>query len=111
MPAPPWPSGRTWCSAGTTSVDLTAALAELRARGLADVLCEGGPTIMTGLIAAGALDELCVTQDPVLAGPGHKVLMAGLPLAEPVRARLVHLLAGEELLFGRYYLPSRGADR
>lgn len=96
---------------GDDSVDLITALDELRARGLAGVLCEGGPTVMTGLIAAGALDELCVTQSPILAGPGHKVLVAGPPLAEAVPADLVHLLAGDGLLFGRYYLPSRGADR
>ncbi len=102
---------------GDDSVDVLVALDELRARGLHDVLCEGGPTIMTGLIAAGALDELCLTQDSIVAGPGHLGLVAGTPLAEPVSARLVHLLAGDRLLLGRYYLlgheylPSRGRHR
>lgn len=96
---------------GDDSVDLLIALDELRARGLGDVLCEGGPTIMTGLMAAGALNELCLTQDSIVAGPGHLGLVAGSPLAAPVPARLVHLLAGDRLLLGRYYLPSGGLDR
>ncbi|MDQ2726280.1 MAG: pyrimidine reductase family protein [Actinomycetota bacterium] len=89
---------------GDDAVDLAVALDELGARGLRHVLCEGGPTTVTGLIAAGALDELCVTQDPIVAGPGHLGLMAGTPLAAPVPARLVHLLASDRLLLGRYYL-------
>jgi riboflavin biosynthesis pyrimidine reductase len=96
---------------GDEAVDLPVALDELRARGLPGVLCEGGPTTMTALIAAGALDELCITVDPIVAGPGHLGLSAGAHLPAPVPARLVHLLMGDRLLFGRYYLPSRGADR
>jgi riboflavin biosynthesis pyrimidine reductase len=96
---------------GDESVDLLVALDELRARGLPEVLCEGGPTTMTALIAAGALDELCLTVNPTVAGPGHLGLTAGSHLPDPVPARLVHLAVGDRLLFGRYYLPSRGADR
>lgn len=100
---------------GDDTVDLIVALDELRARALADVLCEGGPTIMTRLLAVGALDELCLTQAPIVAGPGHIGLVAGAPLVEPVPARLVHLLAGDRMLFGRYTFhpeesPSRGVD-
>ncbi|MDQ6838305.1 MAG: pyrimidine reductase family protein [Actinomycetota bacterium] len=96
---------------GDESVDLTVALDQLRARALTGVLCEGGPTVVTSLLAAGAIDELCLTQAPVLAGPGHLGLVAGAPLADPVRAHLVHLLVGDGLLFNRYHLPSRGVDR
>ena len=47
--------------AGATDVDLAAALDELAGRGLTRVLCEGGPTLLAALVAAGRLDELCLT--------------------------------------------------
>ncbi|MDN5859526.1 MAG: pyrimidine reductase family protein, partial [Pseudonocardia sp.] len=43
-------------------------LAELDRRGLRRVLCEGGPTLFGDLIAAGAVDELCLTVAPLVAG-------------------------------------------
>ncbi|MDQ6783345.1 MAG: pyrimidine reductase family protein [Actinomycetota bacterium] len=96
---------------GQGSVDLRVALEQLRARGLPGVLCEGGPTIITGLLALGAVDELCLTQAPVVAGPDHLRLVAGAPLAGAVHARLIHLLAGDDALFARYQLaPARAAQ-
>lgn len=43
-------------------------LAELDRRGLRRVLCEGGPSLFGDLVAAGAVDELCLTVAPLLAG-------------------------------------------
>jgi 5-amino-6-(5-phosphoribosylamino)uracil reductase len=43
-------------------------LAELARRGLRRVLCEGGPTLFGELVAADAVDELCLTVSPVLVG-------------------------------------------
>jgi riboflavin-specific deaminase-like protein len=43
-------------------------LAELARRGLYRVLCEGGPTLHGELVAADAVDELCLTVAPLLAG-------------------------------------------
>lgn len=45
-----------------------ALLAELARRGLRRVLCEGGPTLFGELLAADAVDELCLTVSPMLAG-------------------------------------------
>jgi riboflavin biosynthesis pyrimidine reductase len=45
-----------------------ALLAELARRGLHRVLCEGGPSLFGDLVAADAVDELCLTLAPVLAG-------------------------------------------
>ena len=45
-----------------------ALLAELARRGLHRVLCEGGPSLFGALIAADAVDELCLTVAPLLAG-------------------------------------------
>ena len=53
---------------GTDEVDLAAALVDLRARGLGHLLCEGGPSLLTDLLAAGLVDELCLTVVPLLVG-------------------------------------------
>jgi riboflavin biosynthesis pyrimidine reductase len=44
----------------------------LHARGLTRLLCEGGPSLLTGLLAAGVVDELCLTTSPQ-AVPGAAV--------------------------------------
>jgi riboflavin biosynthesis pyrimidine reductase len=49
-------------------VDLGSALETLAARGVSHVVCEGGPGLNTSLAAAGAVDELCLTLSPKLAG-------------------------------------------
>src|SRR5690606_15179555 len=56
--------------AGEARVNLAAGLALLRARGLAHILCEGGPHLLGALTAADLVDEMCLTLSPVLAGPG-----------------------------------------
>jgi riboflavin biosynthesis pyrimidine reductase len=40
----------------------------LTERGFASVLCEGGPSLLGDLLAAGVVDELCRTVVPVLVG-------------------------------------------
>ena len=52
---------------GGDRVDLAAALPVLRARGLGRLLCEGGPSLLGDLAAAGLLTELC---PDARAGPG-----------------------------------------
>ncbi len=75
---------------GTGTVDLGAALKALGERGAHHVLCEGGPTLNTGLAAAQLVDELCLTLSPKLAGgAGGSVAggwLRGEPLAGPARS-------------------------
>jgi len=78
--------------AGDDDVDLPAAVRALHERGLRRLLCEGGPTLLTALLAAGLVDELCLTTSPVLLG-GAPGLLAG-SLAAPLDLRLVHLVDG-----------------
>ncbi len=74
--------------AGEGLVDIAAALDQLAATGLSRVLCEGGPSLLAGLAAAGRLDELCLTLSPQLVGgEGTRIthgpgLDVGLTLAE-----------------------------
>ena len=86
--------------AGETDVDLSAALAWLRQRGLARVLCEGGPQLLTALTDARLLDELCLTWSPLLVGGDAARVLGGVPLDVPLR--LEHLLHGDGSLLGRW---------
>jgi riboflavin biosynthesis pyrimidine reductase len=91
--------------AGDTAVDLAAALAVLRDRGLGRVLCEGGPTLLAHLVSDGLTNELCLTISPVLAGPGASRITAQASF--PARQlALVHVLRAEGALFCRYLLTT-----
>jgi riboflavin biosynthesis pyrimidine reductase len=87
--------------AGEAEVDIRRMLAALTERGLTRVLCEGGPSLLGALQAAGAVDELCLTLSPLLAGPGGPRITSGPPVT-PQRMALAHLLTDGELLFTRY---------
>jgi riboflavin biosynthesis pyrimidine reductase len=88
--------------AGDDKVDLVQALAVLAGRGLGRVLCEGGPHLFGDLTAAGLLDELCLSFNPTVAGPGASRITAGPPSA-PRPMKLAHALAGDDsFLFFRY---------
>jgi riboflavin biosynthesis pyrimidine reductase len=89
--------------AGDLAVDLAAALAALAGRGLGRVLCEGGPTLLGQLAAAGLVHELCLTVSPLLAGPGPGRITAGAGFPARQMA-LVHVLRAEGTLFCRYML-------
>jgi riboflavin biosynthesis pyrimidine reductase len=94
---------------GETAIDLAAAVAALAGRGVRELLCEGGPHLLGGLVAADAVDEMCLTIAPLLAGAGADRVAAGT--GSPVRQmRLVQVLAaGDELLL-RYSRSERNGD-
>lgn len=86
---------------GEGEVDLRAAVAELHARGAAQILCEGGPRLLGALIAADLVTELCLTVSPLLAGAGAGRIVAGPP--SPARPmRLLHAITKDDMLFLRY---------
>lgn len=76
-------------------------LAAVRARGLDHVLCEGGPQLFGTLLAADAVDELCLTVAPVLAGAGASRISAG-PVSLLRDMRPAHVLRGGDHLMVRY---------
>ncbi|MFU8850621.1 pyrimidine reductase family protein [Micromonospora sp. SL1-18] len=87
---------------GEERVDLAAGLAELRRRGLGQLLCEGGPQLFGALTAADLVDELCLTVAPLLAGAGPGRITAG-DASAPRRLPLRHVLAAEDgVLLLRY---------
>jgi len=77
-------------------------LGELARRGLHRVLCEGGPSLFGTLIAADAVDELCLTLAPMLAG-GSAGRTAGDPAGTPARPlALAGALQADGVLLLRY---------
>jgi riboflavin biosynthesis pyrimidine reductase len=99
--------------AGQETVDLKAAVGALAERGYRRMLTEGGPYLLGGLVAAGLLDELCLTIGPRLAGPGAGRIVAGAMLSvSPVPLTVAHLLEDDGFLYCRYtrkaHLPGTG---
>jgi riboflavin biosynthesis pyrimidine reductase len=87
------------CAEVVVIEDLPAAVAVLARRG--PILCEGGPSLFAALVAAGLVDELCLTLSPLLAGPGPGRIEAG-PKHPPARLALRGLLEEDGALFHRY---------
>jgi riboflavin-specific deaminase-like protein len=89
--------------------DLPLLMARLREdHGVRSVLCEGGPTLNSFLLAAGLVDELFLTLNPKLSGGAAALtIVAGRWLVEPAELALVSLAEGEGDLFGRWRVRSR----
>lgn len=87
-------------------------LAELGGRGLHDVLCEGGPTLLGTLVAADAVDELRLTLVPVLVGGPAGRIAAGPAAAVPPRGmRLAGHTAADDGTLLLHYLRSDESPR
>jgi riboflavin biosynthesis pyrimidine reductase len=105
-------AGVTVLVCGDDDVDLPQALAQLAARGLERVTCEGGPQLLRSALAAGVVDELDLTIAPALVGAGAR-LAGEAALPETAWFRPAHVLEEDGVLFTRY-LPgepiSRGSE-
>ncbi|MBV9291610.1 MAG: pyrimidine reductase family protein [Frankiales bacterium] len=88
--------------AGDDDVDLAAALEILAERGLVHVLCEGGPHLFGTLLAAGLVDELCLTVAPLLAGGAAGRIVDGLAAQLVTPLELGQVLVDDGHLFLRY---------
>jgi 5-amino-6-(5-phosphoribosylamino)uracil reductase len=65
---------------GREQVDLAEALTVLADRGLRQVLCEGGPSLLGDLVAADLVDEVCLTVAPLLlAGCAPRIAHGARP--------------------------------
>ena len=85
---------------GEDTVELAAIRAALGERGLHHLLCEGGPQLLAGMLAAGEVDELCMTLVPQLVGGEHPRITAGPDLGRPVELGV--LLEEGGTLLGRW---------
>lgn len=87
---------------GSSAVEFGSVRRALAERGLSRVLCEGGPRLLARLVAAGEVDELCLSVTPMLAGPGAGRILGGEPLATAADLSLHTLLEEDGALFARY---------
>ena len=100
-------AGRPTCAPATTCPLLLARLRE--EHGVRSVLCEGGPTLNSHLLAAGLVDELFLSTLAAARrrGATPSRSSAGRQLPEPPRAELVWLCEGGGDLFSRWRLHAR----
>jgi riboflavin-specific deaminase-like protein len=83
---------------------LTTVLRRLRdEHGVRSLLCEGGPTLMSGLLGEGLVDELFLTLAPQLAGGGTAPSLAsGAALPQPAALEPIWALERAGSLYLRY---------
>ncbi|MDO5736074.1 MAG: pyrimidine reductase family protein [Propionibacteriaceae bacterium] len=87
---------------GESDVDPVSVRQDLVSRGLVHVQAEGGPSLFGSFLAAGVVDELCVTLAPTLvAGDSGRIARSGLESPTDMTLNAV-LRAGDELLL-RYF--------
>jgi riboflavin biosynthesis pyrimidine reductase len=95
-------AGVTVLVCGEDDVDLPAACDALAARGLEQVVCEGGPQLFRAALSAGVVDELDLSLAPALVGTGSRLLPDSLPAT--ARPELRQVLEEDGVLFTRYGL-------
>ncbi|MFH8470271.1 pyrimidine reductase family protein [Streptomyces sp. NPDC017991] len=83
-------------------VDPARAVRALADLGLHRLLTEGGPRLLGQLVAAGVLDELCLTVSPMLTVGDAQRIAGGPSVAVPRRFELTSLLEEAGFLFSRY---------
>jgi 5-amino-6-(5-phosphoribosylamino)uracil reductase len=83
-------------------VDPARAVRALADLGHTRLLTEGGPRLLGQLVAAGVLDELCLTMSPMLTAGDAQRIAGGPSVAVPQRFKLVSLLEESGFLFSRY---------
>lgn len=95
------PSGSVLVEPLGDPVAFKAALVE---RGWTNILCEGGPSLLRDLLAAGVVDELCSTTVPRLIGGAHLRIVHGAPVDVPLD--LHALLESDGTLLARWFVRS-----
>lgn len=78
------------------------AVRALAGRGLTRQLTEGGPRLLGQFVAAGVLDELCLTVSPVMTAGGAQRIAGGPSMTVPSRFGLASILEEDGFLFTRY---------
>lgn len=79
-----------------------SAFEHLRAQGHERILFEGGPTLTSLALAAGVVDEVCLTTAPLLVGGSAHRMVDGAVFERA--ARLVSLVEHESCLLARWRL-------
>ena len=88
------------CEVVTVDDRPAAFLDALEQRGLHRIVCEGGPTLLRDLVAAGLVDEADITVSPTFTGTSHSPETPSLPSV--VDWDLEHVLTADGFLMCRY---------
>jgi riboflavin biosynthesis pyrimidine reductase len=103
-------AGITVLEAEGPALDLAHIVDQLAGTGFQRLLCEGGPRLHNDLLAAGMLDEVCLTLAPVVVGGQGLRSTSGAALPLPSAFRLHHALYAEDgALFTDYRIASAGS--
>jgi riboflavin-specific deaminase-like protein len=96
-----------------TGDDLPLLVAKLREeRGVRSILCEGGPTLNSHLLAGGVVDELFLTLNPkLIGGAAAFTIVAGRELVDATELGLVSVAEGGGDLFTRWRIGAAGLGR
>lgn len=91
-----------------TGDDLRLLLARLRSEhGIRSLVCEGGPTLLSYLLAAGLVDELFLSIAPKIVGGGDEpAITTGRELLQPANAEPVWICEADGELFTRWRIVS-----
>jgi riboflavin biosynthesis pyrimidine reductase len=101
-PRPPADVASVIVAGAAGAVDFGVALDQLVERGYRNILVEGGPTINGEFAALGAVDEVCLTQSPMLVVGSSRRIFAGPDLAVPSPLSLASVVTADGYLFLRY---------
>jgi riboflavin biosynthesis pyrimidine reductase len=88
--------------------DIVGLIADIASKYGPVILCEGGPTLLTALAAAGVVDEWFVTVSPLLGGSAHKGIVGMLP--NPAQLELDRIAECEGYLLLRYLQAHGGQN-
>jgi riboflavin biosynthesis pyrimidine reductase len=83
-------------------VDPARVVRELAERGLRRQLTEGGPRLLGQFVAAGVLDELCLTISPTITAGDAQRIAGGPSVTVPHRLAPASVLEEAGFLFTRY---------
>lgn len=83
-------------------IDPERAVAALAERGLRRQLTEGGPRLLGQFVAAGVLDELCLTLSPTMTAGTAQRIAGGPSVVVPKRFAVASVLEQDGFLFTRY---------
>lgn len=83
-------------------IDPRRIVAVVKDRGLGRILCEGGPFLLSQLIEADLVDDMCLTVSPYLAGAQPTTAQPASAREVATLLRLRHVLTRNDLLYLRY---------
>ncbi len=87
---------------GGESLDLRELVDQLHARGLTQLLTEGGPSLLGSCIAAELVDELCYTIAPHVVGGEHPRTVGAD--GSPATLELALLVEHDSTIMGRWFV-------